>query len=407
MTRHDQLPRTTTDVVILAGARTPQGRLNGQLAGFTAVELGAKAIAAALDVQRRQGRPGGPRHHGPGAAGRSRPEPGPAERHRRRHRLERARRDHQQGLPLRPHRRDRRRPDDPQRRRHRRGGRRPGIHDPGPARAARLPAGLDVRRRPGPRRRRPRRAHRRLRRRVHGAVHGTQQHAPWASTAPPRTRWPPPRTSGPLPAQPRTASSTARSSPSASRSARATRWSSPPTRASGPRPRVESLAPLRPASSTDGTITAGNSSPLSDGAAALVLTSRTYRGGARPGLARRRRQARPGRRAGQLPALPALQRHPERPGQGRLEHRGPGLHRNQRGIRLRGRPVPEGPGLPAGAVQHPRRGHRAGPPDRGLRRTAGPARGPRTQAPRARARRPCRCAAAAARARRCCCTATD
>ncbi|ALE92988.1 acetyl-CoA acetyltransferase [Arthrobacter alpinus] len=36
------------DVVILAGARTPQGRLNGQLASFTATELGAKAIAAAL-----------------------------------------------------------------------------------------------------------------------------------------------------------------------------------------------------------------------------------------------------------------------------------------------------------------------------------------------------------------------
>ncbi|MHA7175406.1 acetyl-CoA C-acetyltransferase [Arthrobacter sp. Sr24] len=36
------------DVVILAGARTPQGRLNGQLAPFTGVELGAKAIAAAL-----------------------------------------------------------------------------------------------------------------------------------------------------------------------------------------------------------------------------------------------------------------------------------------------------------------------------------------------------------------------
>ena len=37
------------DVVILGGARTPQGRLNGQLASFTAVELGAKAIAAALE----------------------------------------------------------------------------------------------------------------------------------------------------------------------------------------------------------------------------------------------------------------------------------------------------------------------------------------------------------------------
>lgn len=37
------------DVVILAGARTPQGRLNGQLASFTAVELGSRAIKAALE----------------------------------------------------------------------------------------------------------------------------------------------------------------------------------------------------------------------------------------------------------------------------------------------------------------------------------------------------------------------
>jgi acetyl-CoA C-acetyltransferase len=37
-----------TDVVILSGVRTPQGRLNGQLASFTAVELGAHAIRAAL-----------------------------------------------------------------------------------------------------------------------------------------------------------------------------------------------------------------------------------------------------------------------------------------------------------------------------------------------------------------------
>jgi acetyl-CoA C-acetyltransferase len=38
-----------TDVVILSGARTPSGRLNGQLASFTAVELGSRAIAAALE----------------------------------------------------------------------------------------------------------------------------------------------------------------------------------------------------------------------------------------------------------------------------------------------------------------------------------------------------------------------
>lgn len=38
-----------TDVVIVAAARTPQGRLQGQLAPLTAVQLGAAAIAGALD----------------------------------------------------------------------------------------------------------------------------------------------------------------------------------------------------------------------------------------------------------------------------------------------------------------------------------------------------------------------
>lgn len=40
--------KSSYDVVILAGARTPQGRLNGQMASFTAVQLGSKAIAAAI-----------------------------------------------------------------------------------------------------------------------------------------------------------------------------------------------------------------------------------------------------------------------------------------------------------------------------------------------------------------------
>ena len=39
---------------------------------------------------------------------------------------------------------------------------------------------------------------------------------------------------------------------------------------------AESLGRLRPAFSTDGTITAGNSSPLSDGASAVVVTSRQW-----------------------------------------------------------------------------------------------------------------------------------
>ncbi|WP_255411264.1 acetyl-CoA C-acetyltransferase [Rothia uropygioeca] len=37
------------DVVIVGGARTPQGKIMGQLAGLTAVDLGAHAIAASLE----------------------------------------------------------------------------------------------------------------------------------------------------------------------------------------------------------------------------------------------------------------------------------------------------------------------------------------------------------------------
>lgn len=43
-----------------------------------------------------------------------------------------------------------------------------------------------------------------------------------------------------------------------------------------PETTLETLAGLRPAFAKDGTITAGNSSPLSDGAAALVITSRAF-----------------------------------------------------------------------------------------------------------------------------------
>ncbi|TFD31412.1 acetyl-CoA C-acetyltransferase [Cryobacterium sp. TMT1-19] len=38
----------SSDVVILAGSRTPQGRVNGQLSGLTAVQLGTAAITGAL-----------------------------------------------------------------------------------------------------------------------------------------------------------------------------------------------------------------------------------------------------------------------------------------------------------------------------------------------------------------------
>ena len=44
-----EIPSRPDDVVIIGGARTPQGKLNGQLAGLTAVELGAAAVSGALE----------------------------------------------------------------------------------------------------------------------------------------------------------------------------------------------------------------------------------------------------------------------------------------------------------------------------------------------------------------------
>ncbi len=45
MTEHT----THDDIVIVAAARTPQGRLKGQLGSFTAPQLGGFAIAGALE----------------------------------------------------------------------------------------------------------------------------------------------------------------------------------------------------------------------------------------------------------------------------------------------------------------------------------------------------------------------
>ena len=44
---------TTEDIVIVAAARTPQGRLKGQLSSFTAPQLGSLAIAGALAMRPR------------------------------------------------------------------------------------------------------------------------------------------------------------------------------------------------------------------------------------------------------------------------------------------------------------------------------------------------------------------
>ena len=52
----------------------------------------------------------------------------------------------------------------------------------------------------------------------------------------------------------------------------------PPTRASAPRRRLEALGELKPVFKEDGKITAGNSSQISDGAAAVLLMSREKAG---------------------------------------------------------------------------------------------------------------------------------
>ena len=181
----------------------------------------------------------------------------------------------QQGLPVRPRRDRAGRPADPRRRvRHRR-RRRHGVDDPGAAPAAevrarackygdvdagrphgRTTACWDVFDHAGRWARSPRRA--------------TPSSA---SPARSRTRSPPARTSGP-PRRGRTGSSTTRSCRSRSRSARATRSSFKDDEGIRADTTAESLAKLRPAFSKDGTITAGSSSQISDGAAAVVVMSK-------------------------------------------------------------------------------------------------------------------------------------
>jgi hypothetical protein len=167
-----------TDVVILAAARTPQGRIERATGELHRRRPRRPRHQGSARCQRRGRRPGGGRHYGPGAAGRCRAEPGTAKLNRRRHRLECPGRDREQGLPVRPDGRDRRSPDDPRRGRIRGGCRRPGVHDPGTAPAPRLAAGLDLWFHPGARRGSPRRTDRCLRRPVDGPVHRNPQSRP-------------------------------------------------------------------------------------------------------------------------------------------------------------------------------------------------------------------------------------
>ena len=86
-----------------------------------------------------------------------------------------------------------------------------------------------------------------------------------------------------------TASSTARSWRSSCPTAAAWRR----TTARAPDSTLEKLASLKPAFREDGKVTAGNSCPLNDGAAAVLVMSDTQREGARPEAARARSSPRP------------------------------------------------------------------------------------------------------------------
>ena len=224
--------------VIVAGARTPIGRLLGGLKGLSGRRARRRRDQGRPGEGRRRRRPGRLRDHGPGAAGRRRPDHRPPGRGQGRHPDERPVDHHQQGLPVRPERDRARRPADPRRRVRRRRGRRHGVDDQRAAPAAEVARGLQVRRRDAASTRWPTTGSgTRSPTRPMGAL--TEQCNTAGAEADPRGAGrvlAPARTSGRGGAG-RTASSTTRSSRSRSRSARATRSSSTRTRASAPTPR--------------------------------------------------------------------------------------------------------------------------------------------------------------------------
>ena len=147
---------------------------------------------------------------------------------------------------------------------------------------------------------------------------------------------------------------------------------------------AESLGKLRPAFAKDGTITAGTSSQISDGAAAVVVMSKAKARGARPGVDRGDRRPRQRGGTGQLAPVAAVERDPARAEEGRARRRRPRPDRDQRGLRRGRGPVNEGPRRVHGKGERQRRRHRPRPPDRHVRRPARAAPGPGTEAARRR-----------------------
>ncbi len=150
---------------------------------------------------------------------------------------------------------------------------------------------------------------------------------------------------------------------------------------------AEALSGLRPAFAADGTITAASSSQISDGAAAVVVMS--AEAAARRGAPVLATVGAHGVVAGPDTSLQSQPSacDPARARQGRPGRVRPGPDRDQRGVRCGRHPVHAGPGRRGREGQRERRGHRAGPPDRGVRRPDRPAPGARAGPPRWRAGR--------------------
>ncbi len=131
---------------------------------------------------------------------------------------------------------------------------------------------------------------------------------------------------------------------------------------------MAAMAKLKPAFSKEGTVTAGNASGINDGAAALVLMSASRGEAPWPDPAGAHRELRHGRRGPGGDGHGPDPVQPPRAAAGRLVGGRPGPDRSQRGVRRSGLRGEQGYGLGYRPGEREWRRHRAGPPDRRLRR---------------------------------------
>ena len=158
---------------------------------------------------------------------------------------------------------------------------------------------------------------------------------------------------------------------------------------------LEALAKLRPAFHVAGTVTAGNSSQTSDGAAAVIVTS-AERARERPDAARAVRRLRDGRRRAGAVRHRSGSGDPEGAEAGRPDARPDRSRRAERSLRRAGARVPEGTADRPGSAERQRRRHCARPPARLHRRQTDDDAAVRDEAARRRATAWSRCASAAA-----------